>query len=84
MQDSFTVLVDGQVGQQRERQLLDRAVVGGNPRGQLHDAVHQGATWGPSGARGQTTTQRATSWGERKERERERRKVAKQEKYEYC
>lgn len=68
MQDSFTVLVDGQIGQQGEGQLLDRAVVGGNPRSQLHDAVHQGATWGPSGARGQTTTQRATSWRERRER----------------
>lgn len=55
LQDASAVTWHGQVNQEREGQVLDRAVVWGE-RGQLHDRVHQRAirgafrTWNPTGA----------------------------------
>lgn len=46
LQKASAVAGHGEVCQEREGELLDCAVVGGDPRGQLHDSVHQRATGG--------------------------------------
>lgn len=62
LQEASAVAGHGEVRQEREGELLDRAVIWGDPWGQLHDWVHQRVTkgafrsWCSTGATAAKTT----------------------------
>lgn len=72
VQKASAVTGHGKVSQEREGELLDRAVIWGDPWGQLHDRVHQrvakGAfrSWCNTGA---TATKRTACWMDKKTRD---------------
>lgn len=71
LQEASALAGHGEVSQEREGELLDRAVVWGNPWGQLHDRVHQGVangafrSWCNSKA---SATETTTCWERKKKK----------------